>query len=85
MKPIVFGVVLTMVGGLWTVLPVFAKCETLYAEVQAFIRQGEADRRDPLLLERAKQCAEDGMKRHGQNRHWESMATFRRCLKMFDG
>jgi hypothetical protein len=61
-----------------------AKCEMLYGEVQALIREAAQERRDPLLLEQVKQCAEEGIKRHGQNRHSESMATLRQCLKMLD-
>lgn len=84
MKALGLGISLVMMGGLWGVSPAFAKCETLYAEVQTRIKQAEADGRDPLLRERARQCAGEGIKRHSQNRHWESMATFRRCMKMFD-
>jgi hypothetical protein len=82
MRPIVLGALCTMVGSLWAVSPVFAKCEVLYAEAQALVRQAEVDGRDPVLLERAQQCVEEGIKRHSQNRHGESMATLRRCMKM---
>jgi len=85
MKPIATGMFLVIAGVLWTVPCVSAKCETLYAEVQALIRQAEADGRDPMVLEQARRCADEGMKRHSQNRHWESMTTFRRCLKILDG
>jgi hypothetical protein len=85
MKPIAAGMFLAIVAVLWTVPGVSAKCETLYAEVQARIRQAEADGQDPMLLGQARRCADEGMKRHSQNRHWESMTTFRRCLKILDG
>jgi hypothetical protein len=83
MKGLALGLFLAMAGGLWGVSPAFGKCETLYAEVLARIQRAEADGREPLLREQARQCAVEGLKRHGQNRHVESMATFRRCLKMF--
>ena len=85
MKPIATGMFLAIIVVLWTVPCVSAKCETLYAEVQALIRQAEAGGRDLMVLEQARRCADEGMKRHSQNRHWESMTTFRRCLKMLDG
>lgn len=82
MKPIVMAILMAFAGSLWAAGPAWAKCEALYAEAQALIRQAEDQQKDPQTLQEAKGCAETGIKHHRQGRHPESMKTLRQCLKM---
>ena len=82
MKALTLATLLAFAGSLWVTSPARAKCEMLYDELQSLIHQAEREQRDPLFLAHVRQCTEEGIKRHGQNRHWESMKTLRRCLEL---
>lgn len=82
MRPMALVVLLVGAGVLGAAAPALGKCELLYAEVAALIHEATEDRRDPQLLAQAKQCAEEGIKRHAQGRHQESMRTLRTCQKL---
>ena len=84
MQAVVLGVFCCLAASVWAASPVWAKCERLHAAVQTRIQEATAENRESEVLAQARQCAEQGMKRHRQGQHWESMQTLRRCLVLLE-